>query len=100
VFNFGMRAVILLLTGLHEKRKLLREMTGLTLIFLGLIILAIRPFGFRTFLSGLGHDNIFSLLVVTFAVAIILVMLQGTGLIFPGRSEREKRTVLNSTNLQ
>jgi hypothetical protein len=51
-------------------------MTGLTLIFLGLIILAIRPFGFRTFLSGLGHDNIFSLLVVTFAVAIILVMLQ------------------------
>jgi hypothetical protein len=54
------------------------------------MILAIRPFGFRTFLNGLGHDNIFSLLLVASAVAVILVMMQRIGLIFPGESEREQ----------
>jgi len=72
----------------NERRKLLREMTILTSIFIGLMILAIRPFGFRTFLSGLGHDNIFSLLLVASAVAVVLVMVQRTGLMFPDRVER------------
>jgi hypothetical protein len=76
----------------HEKRKLLREMTVLTSIFVGLMILAIRPFGFRTFLNGLGHDNIFSLLLVASAVAVVLVMLQRTGLMFPDGAEREEQT--------
>ena len=76
----------------HEKRKLLREMTILTSIFVGLMILAIRPFGFRTFLNGLGHDNIFSLLLVASAVAVVLVMLQRTGLMFPDGAEREEQT--------
>jgi hypothetical protein len=77
---------------LHERRKLLREMTILTSIFVGLMILAIRPFGFRTFLNGLGHDNIFSLLLVASAVAVVLVMLQRTGLMFPDGEEREEQT--------
>jgi len=72
----------------HEKHKLLREMTILSSIFVGLMILAIRPFGFRTFLNGLGHDNIFSLLLVASAVAVILVMMQRMGLIFPDEPER------------
>jgi hypothetical protein len=60
----------------HERRKLLREMTILTSLFVGLMILAIRPFGFRTFLSGLGHDNIFALLLLASAVAVVLVILR------------------------
>jgi len=76
----------------HEKRKLLREMTVLASIFVGLMILAIRPFGFRTFLNGLGHDNIFSLLLVASAVAVVLVMLQRTGWMFPDGGEREGQT--------
>jgi hypothetical protein len=76
----------------HEKRKLLREMTVLSSIFVGLMILAIRPFGFRTFLNGLGHDNIFSLLLVASAVAVVLVMLQRTGLMFPDGGEMEEQT--------
>ncbi|MDQ6862879.1 MAG: hypothetical protein M3044_03560 [Thermoproteota archaeon] len=72
----------------HEKRRLLREMTVLTSIFVGLMILAVRPFGFRTFLNGLGHDNLLSLLLVASAVAVVLVMLQRTGLMFPDRAEK------------
>jgi hypothetical protein len=75
----------------HEKRKLLREMTVLTSIFVGLMILAIRPFGFRTFLNGLGHDNIFSLLLVVCAVAVVLVVMQRLGLIFPDGAENEEQ---------
>lgn len=56
------------------------------------MILAIRPFGFRTFLNGLGHDNILSLLLLAFAVAVLLVILQRTGLMFPDGAEREGRT--------
>jgi len=67
----------------YEKRKLLREIAILSAIFVGLMILSIRPFGFRTFLSGLGHDNIFSLLLVASAVAVVLVMVQRIGLISP-----------------
>ncbi|HET7148194.1 MAG TPA: hypothetical protein VFI73_06800 [Candidatus Nitrosopolaris sp.] len=63
----------------QEKRKLSREMAILSSIFVGLMILAIRPFGFRTFLNGLGHANIFSLLLVASAVAVILVMMQRIG---------------------
>jgi hypothetical protein len=63
-----------------EKHKLLREMAILTSILAGLVILAIRPFGFRTFLHGLGHDNVFSLLLVASAVGVILVIVQRIGL--------------------
>ena len=76
----------------REKRKLLREMTILTSAFVGLMILAIRPFGFRTFLNGLGHDNIFSLLLVASAVVVVLVIVQRIGLISPDEEKREEHT--------
>ena len=60
-------------------------------MLVALIILAIRPFGFRIFLNGLGHDNIFALLLVASAVAVILVILQRIGLMFPDRAEREEQ---------
>jgi hypothetical protein len=71
---------------------LLREIAILSSIFVGLIILAIRPFGFRTFLIGLGHDNIFSLLLVASAVVLVLVIVQRIGLISPDEEKREEHT--------
>ena len=76
----------------REKRKLLREMAILSSIFVGLMILAVRPFGFRTFLNGLGHDNIFSLLLVGCVVAVALVMVQRIGLICWNEAESEEYT--------
>jgi hypothetical protein len=70
----------------HEKGKGLRETTILASILVDLMILAIRPFGSRIFLSGLGYDNIFSLLLVSSTVSVALVMPQG--LMFPDASER------------
>jgi hypothetical protein len=68
---------------------LLREIVILSSIFVGLAILAVRPFGFRTFLHGLGHDNVFSLLLVVSAVAVGLVMMQRIGLISLDKVEEE-----------
>jgi hypothetical protein len=75
-----------------EKHKLLREMAILTSILAGLVILAIRPFGFRTFLHGLGHENVFSLLLVASVVGVIFVIVQRIGLIFPDEAERAEQT--------
>jgi len=77
-------------SALREEHKLLREIVILSSIFVGLMILAIRPFGFRTFLHGLGHDNVFSLLLIASAVAVVLVMAQRIGLISPDVPEREE----------
>jgi hypothetical protein len=74
----------------YERRKLLREMAILVSILVALIILAIRPFGFRIFLIGIRHDNIFALLLLAFAVAVVLVLFQRTGLMFPDGVQREK----------
>jgi len=65
---------------------LLREIVILS------IVLAVRPFGFTTFVNGLGHDNIFSLLLVASAVAIFLVLLQRMGVIFPDELEGGEQT--------
>ncbi|HEY7570379.1 MAG TPA: hypothetical protein VH796_03320 [Nitrososphaeraceae archaeon] len=54
----------------------------LVCILIALVILAFRPFGFRTFLHGLEHDNIFSLLLLVSIVAICLVIVQRAGIIF------------------
>jgi glucan phosphoethanolaminetransferase (alkaline phosphatase superfamily) len=51
-------------------------------ILIVLLILMVRPFGFRTFLHGLGENNIFSLLLTVCIVGIILVILQRAGIIF------------------
>jgi hypothetical protein len=66
---------------------LLKEIT-ISSTFIGLIIFAIRPFGFRTFLQGLGHDNVVSILLVASAVTVALVMTQRTGLISPDEVKR------------
>ena len=60
------------------------RITGYLLIciLIALVILAFRPFGFMTFLQGLEHDNIFSLLLVISIVATCLVILQKAGVIF------------------
>jgi len=51
-------------------------------ILVGLLILAVRPFGFRTFLIGLEHNNIYSLSLMICIVGIFLVILQRAGIIF------------------
>lgn len=76
----------------YERVKLLREIAILSSIFVGLMILAVRPFGFRTFLQGLGHGNVFSLLLVASAVAVVLIMAQRIGLICPNEAEKEENT--------
>lgn len=48
-------------------------------ILVGLLILAVRPFGFRTFLIGLEHNNIYSLSLMICIVGIFLVILQRAG---------------------
>ena len=47
-----------------------------------LLFLAARPFGFRIFLHALGHNNVFSLLLLASAVGIVLVIMQRLGIIF------------------
>ncbi len=69
-------------TNRRGSRRMKSEIAVLLSILASLMILSIRPFGFRTFLNGLGHDNIFSLLLVVSAVGICIVLLQRLGLIF------------------
>ena len=51
-------------------------------ILVGLLILSVRPFGFRTFLCGLEHNNIYSLLLMICIVGVCLTILQRAGVIF------------------
>jgi hypothetical protein len=67
----------------NEKRKFITEIVILSSIFVGLTVLAVTPFGFRTVLNGLGHESIFSLLLVVSAIGVVLVIMQRIGLIFP-----------------
>ena len=66
-----------------KNNSIAKEIIALSSILVGLLILAIRPFGFRTFLHGLQHDSIFSLFLVASIVGLVLVMMQRLGLIFP-----------------
>ncbi|MGA9171138.1 MAG: hypothetical protein WCF03_15945 [Nitrososphaeraceae archaeon] len=66
----------------HNK-NLTRELAILTSALVTLLFMATRPFGFRTFLHALGHNNVFSLLLVASAVGIVLVMMQSLRIIFP-----------------
>lgn len=66
----------------RTSHNITREMAILLSVLVGLLILSVRPFGFRTFINGLGHDNIFSLLLVVSAVGICIVLLQRAGVIF------------------
>jgi glucan phosphoethanolaminetransferase (alkaline phosphatase superfamily) len=52
----------------------------------GLLLLAFRPFGFRTFLHELENNNILALLLVVSVVGICMVLLQRVGIIFSSYS--------------
>jgi hypothetical protein len=66
-----------------KNNRVAKEIITLSSILVALLILAIRPFGFRTFLHGLQHDSILSLFLVASIVGVVLVMMQRLGLIFP-----------------
>lgn len=57
-------------------------MTLLLSILAGLCVLAFRPFGFRTFLSGLSNNDIYSMVILIGAVGVIIVIMQRLGIIF------------------
>jgi hypothetical protein len=66
-----------------KNNRVAKEIIILSSILVSLLILVIRPFGFRTFLHGLQHDSIFFLFLVTSIVGVVLVIMQRLGLIFP-----------------
>jgi RsiW-degrading membrane proteinase PrsW (M82 family) len=71
----------------NNNKKNLRELAILSSTLVVLLFLAARPFGFRNFLHELGHNNVFSLLLVASAVGIVLVIMQRLGIIFPNANK-------------
>ncbi|MBV9178280.1 MAG: hypothetical protein JO297_14725, partial [Nitrososphaeraceae archaeon] len=67
----------------YSNKNLGRELAILLLVLVALLFLAARPFGFRTFLHALGHNNVLPLLLVASAIGIVLVIMQRLGIIFP-----------------
>src|SRR5689334_2775637 len=63
------------------------EIIILLSILAGLIILAVRPFGFRTFLAGMGRGEIYPIVVIFGIVGVLLVLIQRLGFIDVERSE-------------
>lgn len=55
----------------------------LFVILVALGTLAVRPFGFRNFLHGLGNNDLFSIVLIVSIVGVAIVMLQRLGIIFP-----------------
>ena len=66
-----------------DEKRLKKELLVLFAILAGLLVLSIRPFGFRHFIHGLGNNDLFSIFVVMGMVGVCLVILQRTGVIFP-----------------
>ena len=60
----------------------LRYMIILLGILACMLILVVRPFGYRTFQISLEQHNVFAVLLVVGIVGIILVILQRLGIIF------------------
>ncbi len=58
------------------------EFVILLSLLAGLIILAIRPFGFRTFLHDMAHGELYPMIIVFGIIAVILVLMQRFGIIF------------------
>jgi hypothetical protein len=58
------------------------ELAILLSLLAALSVLAIRPFGFRTFLFGISHDDIYSVAILIGIVAVIVVIMQRLGIIF------------------
>src|SRR5689334_23383824 len=66
--------------GITISRRL--EIVILLSLLFGLTILAARTFGFRNFLSSMGHGELYPMIVVFGIIAIILVLMQRLGIIF------------------
>ena len=59
----------------------------LLLLLFGFAILAVRPFGFRTFLASMAHGGLYPIVIVFGIIAVILVLMQRLGIIFVESSE-------------
>jgi hypothetical protein len=60
----------------------IRDVIILLGILAVMLVLVVRPFGYRTFLIGLDQHNVFSVILIVGIVGIILVILQRLGIIF------------------
>lgn len=60
----------------------LRALLLLLGVLAGLLVLVVRPFGYRMFQIGLGEHNVFAIILVFGIVGVILVMMQRMGTIF------------------
>ncbi|MFZ1076362.1 MAG: hypothetical protein WAN47_02900 [Nitrosotalea sp.] len=60
----------------------LRDVVILLGILAGMIILVVRPFGYRVFKIGLDQHNVLPVILLVGIVGIILVILQRLGIIF------------------
>lgn len=60
----------------------LKGMVILLGILVGMLILVVRPFGYRMFQINLEQHNVFAVLLVVGIVGITLVILQRLGIIF------------------
>lgn len=65
-----------------DEKRLKKELTALFVTLAALSTLAIRPFGFRNFLRGVGNNDLFSVFLLVAIVGISIVMLQRLGIIF------------------
>ncbi len=66
-----------------DDKRLKKELMVLFVILVALGTLAVRPFGFRNFLHGLGNNDLFSIVLIVAIVGVAIVMLQRLGIIFP-----------------
>ena len=69
--------------------NLVKEMCILSSILVGLLVLADKPYGIKTFLKGLAYHDIFSVLLLLAGIGIVLIMLQRLGIIFADFSVSE-----------
>jgi hypothetical protein len=73
----------------NPERRLKKELAILFAVLAALIVLSVRPFGFRHFLHGLANNELFSVLIVMGMVGVSLVIFQRVGMIFPDTNARK-----------
>lgn len=66
----------------NNKSHNFRDVVILLVILAGMMILVVRPFGYRMFQVSLEQHNVFAVLLVLGIVGISLVILQRLGIIF------------------
>lgn len=67
---------------LPHKSHNLKDVIILLGVLTIMLILVVRPFGYRMFQIGLGEHNIFAIILVLGIVGVVLVILQRLGIIF------------------